>query len=400
MAKPNWIGSWKGGRKREVNGRTVWVIWRRIGGGIRRAITLDVDTEQAALIELALFERDPLHYQTRRAEIAAKAEAKGNAPRMDPDTLRDFIRNARFEKGLTEAYCKDILGAYLKDWAVFFCGRDLRTFRLRDIQNHLEGKTARHHRIVALKSFTSYLREKDLLKTAEDPTLELRVPQARPEKAARLKGYPTQLVEKFYSEIKSQVLRDTICLRAKVGFHDTEIAQIARGEASLRVIDDPSGIKGTVRFLHKKAGKIHTVSLDFQAFAAAQRLQARKTPITKNAQRIMLGRVAIKLHGCGGVKPAWSKDEHYPCKKCPTVKPGELRHSFATWAVEAGELIRPTGSGVPIADVASILGHYTPRTTKLFYEGSQVPPMIKLLIRLEHPEDPIPLQAGRDAQQA
>jgi hypothetical protein len=50
---------------------------------------------------------------------------------------------------------------------------------------------AKRHRIAAIKLFFSWLREEAVLTTAEDPTLALKVPPVRPEKAMRDKGYST-----------------------------------------------------------------------------------------------------------------------------------------------------------------------------------------------------------------
>jgi hypothetical protein len=374
--KPIWSGYWDGGRTREVDGRTVWVIERRIGGGVRKVITLDVHSEEDARAELALFSRDPLAYKTRSEQTAQKA-ADG-VPRLDPDTIEDFYRY--IGERVTPDHLKHTLKPYLEKWAEALGQRDLRTVRLREFQTHLNRwKTARHHRIVAIKSFTAYLREHDLLVRKEDPTLELKVPQAKPEKSTRPKGYTIQDVERYYAAIENQALRDTICLRAKAGMHDSEIARVARGAAFLRVVDDPCGIAGTIRFEHK-TGNIHTVSLDAQAFAAAQRLQARKVPFSRNAARYALAKVHEELK------------QRYP--KIPELQPGELRHSFATWAGEAGRLVHATGTGVPLADVAAVMGHHSPRTTKLFYNGAQVPPMIIVPIRLEHPKDPTSMKRG------
>lgn len=42
------------------------------------------------------------------------------------------------------------------------------------------------------------------------------------------------------------------------------------------------------------------------------------------------------------------------------------------------------------------MGHLTPRTTKVFYEGNEIPPMIALPLRLHHPSDPVSLDVARD----
>ncbi|WP_148273401.1 integrase [Stigmatella aurantiaca] len=73
-----------------------------------------------------------------------------------------------------------------------------------------EGRTERHRKNVrnylaqwaAIKSFFSWLREEEAtLTTAEDLTLALKVPPARPEKAMRDKGYSMHDVERFYTAI-------------------------------------------------------------------------------------------------------------------------------------------------------------------------------------------------------
>jgi integrase len=65
-----------------------------------------------------------------------------------------------------------------------------------------------------------------------------------------------------------------------------------------------------------------------------------------------------------------------------------LRHSFITWAVAGGTLVQPKDGGIPIASIAELVGHKTQRTTRRFYLGTFIPPMAKLTLRLEHPEDP------------
>lgn len=376
-----WIGSWAGGRVREVDGRKVWVIERRIGSGQRKVVTLNVAGERDANAELALFLRDPNAYRTRRES----AQVSTGAVRLDDETLKAFGAYVAAE-GLSEGYRTQILEKYLAEWGEALGRRDLRTVSLGELQKHLDRwKTARHHRIVALKSLTSWLRETGRLRRAEDPTLDLKVPQARPEKSVRAKGYALSQVERVYAEIPSQLLRDTLCLRAKTGMHDTEIARIARGEAVLKRLDDPSGIAGTITFSHLKAGKIHVVSVDAQTFDAAARIQARGTPLSRNAAKISLDRAVKRL------REAEPNAERR--KQIPNIHPSELRHSFATWARASGSVVRPTEGGVPLAEIAAVLGHTSARTTKVFYEGNEVPPMVTVPLRLAHPSDPAPFRA-------
>lgn len=378
-----WIRKWAGGRVRMARGREVWVIERS-----GRVLTLNVASERDAMVELALFETDPVAYRTRAQRTAA---APGRVV-LDVETLSLFAAHCA-KQGLSEGYRKHILGRYLADWGVALRGRDLRTVALREVVSALDGwKTARHHRIVALKAFTAWARETAQLRRGDDPTVDLRVPPARAEKSLRPKGYPMRLVERLYAEISSQALRDTICLRAKTGMHDSEISRIARGEARLKRLDDPSGIAGTITFRHK-TGKVHVVSVDAQTFAAAERLAVRG-PLSRNAAKVMLDRVAIRWHGCDGVtrKRTNARGEHVwetrPCPGCELFRPGELRHSFATWARAEGRLVRAREGGVPLAEVAAVMGHFSARTTATFYEGGEVPAMLALPLRLEHAEDP------------
>ncbi|WP_223744989.1 site-specific integrase [Corallococcus sp. AS-1-12] len=377
-----WVGKWDGGRVREVDGRRVWVIERRIAG-VRRVLTLSVASEREALAELALFERDPLAYKTRKQAALSAAEAAVRAASeavvLTPDVQRDFLTHARKE-GLTEEYVEHILGNYLAHWGAALAGRDLREVTLAELRKLLKGwKTAEHHRIVALKAFTKWLRQDGKLHRSNDPTLDLMVPQAKPEKSVRAKGYTMKEVEAVYGEIPSQLLRDTICMRAKAAMHDSEIARVARGEALLKEVDDPCGIKGTVTFFHKR-GDHHVISLDAQTFAAAIRLQARKKPLTRAPALVMLKRAANRL------REKCESDEEK--EKIRVIEPGELRHSFSNWASEYGVLVRPTKQGLPVEEVAAVMGHRSTKTTRTFYKSVQVPPMIALPLKLVHHEDP------------
>jgi integrase len=395
---------WVGGRYREVDGRRVWYIRKRVGGGARVEFALDVSTEQDALVELALFRRDPAGYQTsKRRAAAAQREATGEV-RLDGPTIGAFVEHcfARVRKGdLTGDYVRQTLAPYLAAWGRALRARDLRQVTLEDLQAALRGwKTAQHKRVVALKAFTSWAREEKpapKLRRQDDPTIDLKTPAIIPAKSVEAKGYPMVTVERVYAELISQAARDMLCLRAKLGLHDSEIARIASGKGALRKVSDSSGIEGVIVFSHLKKGKGHAVSCDAQAFAAAERLQARGRAVSRSAMKTMVGRVAIRLHGCGGVttkrlngkgQPVW---ETAPCPGCDPLQPNELRHSFATWATTVGEEVQAQNQrGVDLAKVAEHMGHLSKRTTAVFYVGDRIPMMIRLPLRLEHPNDPNP----------
>ncbi|MFL5345714.1 MAG: site-specific integrase, partial [Hyalangium sp.] len=166
--------------------------------GVRYSRRLDARNESEALAELALFERDPDAYLTK-AEAAEKAEAE--AVLMDAERVSRFLAHLKAE-GRTEHYRRN-LRTYLAQWAEPLAGKDLREVTLQEFKRELAKRpTARKHRIIALKSFFSFLREVEaVLSPAQDATLGLKVPPARPEKAWRKKGYTMPEVEAFYRAI-------------------------------------------------------------------------------------------------------------------------------------------------------------------------------------------------------
>jgi integrase len=266
----------------------------------------------------------------------------------DRDGRNTHLAHLKTE-GRTERYRRN-LRTYLAQWAESLAGRDLRTVTLQELKRELAKRpAARKHRIIALK---------------------------------RKKGYTMQEVEAFYRAISGwespklgglktdvQTVRD-IVLHAKTGMHRSEIERVARGDCELKPVEH-SEIRGVVRFTHK-SGRIHTQSLDAQSFMAAQRLQARGGAPADSWVRKVLRHTAKLL-------------EREP------IKLGQMRHSFVSWALTHGVEARPAEGGVPLATVASIVGHTSANTTSRFYDVTEMKPMIRLPLRLEHPEDPVPL---------
>jgi integrase len=359
-----WSGTWAGGRKYVSNGRTVFVI-ERMRLGRRYTQRLDAGSEPEALAELALFERDPDGYVTRREELERRA---ANAVLLGAESAARFLGWLE-ANGRTERYRRNVK-SYLAHWARVLGNRDLRTLTLQDLRRALASwDTARKARIIALKSFFSYLRnEEGALSPAEDATLSLKVPPARPSKALAARAYDVALVERFYGAIASQAVRDLVCVLAKTGMHATEVDRVARGEGELRALRGHGEIAGLARLVHRN-GEEHLQALDAQALAALRRLVARgQAPVDSFVRKEML-------------EAARSIRER-------PLKIGRLRHSFIAWATTVGEEVRPTSGGVPLETVATIVGHRSPRTTRMFHRGWTVPPMVRLPIRLEHPEDP------------
>ncbi len=236
--------------------------------------SLAVSNEQDALAELALFDRDPAAYQTKTAE---KSRPPSQVITIEGPGVGRFLEFLRTEER-TERYRRNVQH-YLATWGKFYAGRDIRSVPLQEILRELgRHKRARKNRITALESFTAYLREQEATLTSkEDPTIDLKVPPARPQKAIREKGYPIEQVEKLYSAITGwqsnkygwkgtsrkvdvQCVRDVLALHAKCGMHATEIERLARGLGEVKAVEGQGEIAGTIKFVHK-SGRVHNQSV-------------------------------------------------------------------------------------------------------------------------------------------
>ena len=376
MARTGERSHWAGGRKffYPDTKRTKWVI-ERMRFGKRRAVALDVRSEADALAELALYERDPESYLTRSKQAVQVAERKREEVLPFTEELcTPFYAHLR-GRDRTEHYIRDI-ERYLGEWQSALDGCNLKKTTITTLRVQLgKWETAERKRIIALKSFCTYLRDRrGLLASAEDASLSLKVPPARPERGVRKKGYAIEHVQKVYAKVALQEVRDVITLHAKCGMHGTEIERLAKGEGQIRALEGHGEIAGTITFVHK-SGEPHINSIDAQTLAAAQRLQARgyapaDTWVRKNIKR------AAKKAGVD------------------SLRPGELRHSFVAWAHIAGREVRPATGGLPLATIASFIGHRSPVTTRRFYNVADVPPMVVVPVVLAHPDDPAPAPVG------
>ena len=179
-------------------------------------------------------------------------------------------------------------------------------------------------------------------------------------------GYCREHVEQFYGAVRSQDVRDVLCLRAKYGMHHTEIERLVLYGSVQQVRDGE--IAATIDFVHKRK-KLHRLSIDAQALAALRRLQSRGFAPSKDWTLKMCHKTAEQ-------------------NGMPMVFPEELRHSFATWMENGGELIHTAGKkGVSRAQTAALMGHTNADMTAR-YTDSPVPPMAKVNVQLFHPEDP------------
>jgi integrase len=365
-----WVGRWAGGRvSKRRDGRLRWHIERQVGHE-RYRIALDVRDPDSALAQLALFDLDPAGYAGRYAP--EPVEGVG----VDADRVEAFDGYLKGQ-GRTLRYRRNV-AVYLNQWIEALGARPLGKVRLADLHAALDAAgTARKHRIIALKSFCAWLRETGQIERSADPTLDLKVPPPRPEKAVREKGYSMEHVAAIYRAVDEQDVRDVLCIRAKTGMHETEIGRVVRGDCIVREAPDACGIAAVIRFVHK-SGRVHVQSIDAQALAAVRRLQERWAAIPA-ADRPEDAIDNARLRRCIGVAAQRAGVE--------AIKPGELRHSFVTWR-EHARLVAPVAGGVDLARIAEIIGHQSVRTTRTYYDNLSMPPMIVLPLVLAHPHDP------------
>lgn len=382
---PNWTGKWKGGRTYlSESGATVWVLRRQVAGR-RVEIRLDVSSETDAELELRAFDKDPSGYSTQRGPV----RALGQPVRVDGTTVEALLKYLTAAKQTPEHVAD--MGRYLSTWVEDLSGYDLRSLRAIDLRRMVVARdTAQQKRIAAIKTLTAWLRSTGRLESKDDPTRDLLIPQARPEKTFRRKGYQASYVEEVYAALVSrpslhheakvdrQPVRDLLCAVAKTGMHYREVRKLTdptrdqMGVAALRREKGQGEIAGVLTVHHKKNAP-HVQSVDLQTWAALVRLwNAGGPPSTSTVYKVMR-EVADQLE----------HPDH--------LLLGELRHSFANWLRASGrEVVPKAGAGLSIEKIQAALGHAAgSRVTAAHYLDDQhVPSMMTFKINLVNVEDP------------
>jgi len=357
------VPGWPGYIHRQKNGLDLFIIERKVRGR-RYHVSTGAHTLTAAKAQLERFEIDPAGYRPDGVD----------SERLQlTDELVEEWEAFSIAKGNGRVYTRDH-GRKLLRWALALNGADLRKLTLRQLREGLQGLSARKHRIIALKSFFTWLRtEKGLLTTAQDATLDLKVPQASPEKHRRRKVVPWEHVEKVLEHLRGKASAaatrqpgpydklepgadaarraDCLLLLTATGWHVTELERFIRGGELLR---QAGGDVLAVLVVRHKGGEL------------------ARTPITHREHL----EAAERLRASGEVPRNLQKEHVAACivAGVPPFGLGVMRHSVATWAVEAG--------AAPEA-VARFLGHKDKRTTERFYVDVAVPTNVIPLRRVK-----------------
>lgn len=340
---------WPGGYiHRQKDGRDLFIIEREIavrvnGESKRRRFHVSTRAHgwKAAMKQLERFEADPENY-----DPAGKAP---ELPLLITAELVDEFWNWQVEKkGCTTKHANAVSNR-LADWTEDLGTVDLRakdpSAMLRDlIKPALDRReTMRGYRIAALKAFYAWLRkEKHLLSSAQDPTLDLAVPQSVPEKRKRRKAVAIERVRAVLPELETPY-RELLVLAAATGWHTTELERFIRDDDSEIILAQRESTIAVLAVLHKNGERVRSPIVDPDALTAAQLLRARrKMPKRPNeALKAACGKVGVKEFTFG-----------------------VMRHSVGTWLSE---------SGLTKEQIAQFLHHKDPRTTDAFYTDVEVP---------------------------
>jgi len=343
---------WDGGRILiQKDGRRLFTLEKRYGGR-RYHISTRAHSEKAAYEHLRRWEADPAAYLAEMEEGRQRA----TPVYMTKDLVLEFRRwclgetKPARENPTTRRYANNTANR-LFDWMEDIGSRDLRHLDLPLLHELLASRPGHKNRIIAIKAFFTWLRTKKfLVDRRQDPTLDLLVPQAIPEKYRRRKAVPHEHVRAALQQLKPSY-RDCLLLVASTGWHTTELERFVRDPTS-RIAAGKDSVLGVLQVRHKTGRITRTPVLSREVLEAAERLRAR-----------------------GQVPRSLNSHLATACKKAKVDRFtfGVIRHSVATWAVEAG---------TPPDVVAEFLGHLDKRTTARFYADVAVPTLPVLLPKL------------------
>lgn len=364
--KKNEIGRWEpweGGRKWvDADGRVTFYIRKRVGGR-RYEVRTPATSERAAHDQLRRFEADPEGY-----------DPAGATPReglfLTAELVKEYLEYSEAEGNSApwRRKKKNILAW----WAERLAGIDLRKASLDDdIAPALKRKdaTAKHHRVAVIKGLYSWLRTEGVagpdgkphrIKVAEDPVFgALRAPKGRAAQTIKSKLIPRDHVLLVVEQLAAP-WRDALLLQAGTGWHTTEIQRFAEAGAiePLPRAAKQEGVAGVIVCPMRKSGEPQRTRVSPEALEAAKRLRAHGAFSREWYDRAVKAACAVvkRPDGEAGI---------------PAFTPGRLRHSVATWAIDAG---------ADPALVAAFLGHRSPRTTRKFYATHSAPAKVPTLM--------------------
>jgi hypothetical protein len=366
---------WEGGYVyKDGKGRDVYVI-RRAVAGTRYEVSTRAHSARAALQHLARFEADPGAY-------SPTGTVAGEPVYLDVKLVEAFLTWSREVRNNTRKWVGEQRSG-LAWWAEQIGHRDLRGLSLSlvvvpaldgTIEQPRRAK-GRAHKIAALKALYSWLRrERHLLTSVEDPTVDLAMPQSSPAQRHQVKEHTPEVVAKVLSELAPERrrarlaeerevdidqirhmtdYRDHLRLAAATAWHVTELARFASSGRILEAteLQRGDGSDLVLETVHKN-GETFRTRVGGDTSAAARRIRDA-------------GGFSIERYAEAVAEAARAAD-------IKTNFRGALRHSALTWVSEL--------EGEEAAQ--KVARHKSPRTTKKNYTERAAPPNPLTRLRL------------------
>jgi hypothetical protein len=334
------VREWKGGYVAEGKRGRVFIIEKMINGRRFHVSTRCTD-EGAANKQLERFEANPGAYRPEGDAVALRITAQ----------LIEEYRAYQRGRGQSDEWTT-MVSRLLAQWITDLRGTDLRHLDpVRDLKAAVERHQGqRAHRIKAIKGFCRWLRtEKGLMRHAEDPTLDLKVPQPTPAKYRRRKVVEPERVGAVLKKLP-RLTRDMLHLLTATAWH---VSELRRFMTAGEVLAHKGGVVLVTR--HKGGKETRTPLIHPEHIAVARRLCGMGNPPT---------RVTTARHMRAACKAA----------DVDSFGLGVMRHSVLTWGVQRG---------ATTAAAADFAGHESERTTKRFYLDQLVPtasiPLVRFL---------------------
>ncbi len=334
---------WDGGY---ITPAGVYVIYKRVNGKLYERSTR-ATSSRAANEHWTRFQANPEGYKP-------EGEAPAGALLLDQELGGAFLLWSRDSKRNSPKWVRDQQRA-LAWWQERLSGVDLRALKTARVLAELDRASGRKQLIATLKTFYAWLRtERHLITTAEDPTYgQLKVPQAQPKQLEKVKAIGREEYERALTALEGWP-RDALEVLGGTGWHFTELERFARaGAIELHPLNGAPVLKCP----QTKGGAPLRTQVSSSVADAAKRL------LEGGSLDYFRFRDALKRTGA-------------------TFNPGYLRHSVASWAINAG---------ADPASVAAFLGHKSPSTTRRFYATHAVPAKVPTLA-----ENPGTLERTRD----
>jgi integrase len=310
-AREPWLGGFV---RRTGTGKPVYVIEKRIGGAYFKVSTR-CHTKSAAVKELARFEADPLGY--RPGVVVA-----GDAVKLTAELITEY-RDHLTAAGNTVEWAQEN-GRLLADWQEQLGHLDLRRVGATEhVKPALkQWSTSLPARVTVLKGLFSWLvKEKGLVKHAENPMPAVRIPKRGAAKEqGRARDVPFNRVQLVYAHLRAD-LRDVLLLLSGTGWHVSEVRRFATGG---EIRQDPTGKHLAVLVTFHKRREYAVSGLTHpEHVEAARRIREAGHIVSRN----VLAANMRKACDAAGL----------PVDAAERVFFGAMRHSVATWAIEAGD---------------------------------------------------------------